>query len=1067
MKRVKRAGLSARIVLFALVSALLLAIPSVMWPVFARSPRAGWTGEARRARQSFLKSRLASHNSAEYLRALSDLASLDEPGALDVWRVALDNSNAQLRKQAWQKYRPVQPVLARRESVPQVVRISISSAELLSAARASGLDAVVWSERGDELIAAAPPYLVDELRREGRAVSVLYDTVSEWQAARSRGERQAREIEPAYQKYGSGEQVRIAVINLSARVAPVSGYSDWLGDHENIIMRKDSLVAYLDIFTSDGSAAAINSHIEEQYTRRGYRLEGFYTPDEFAAVAGKLFERSFNAGRRSEADRDGFRAALSDGRYHSYEETQNEFRELARSNPNLAQYVKIGTSYEGREIFALKLSRNAELDDPTKPDVLITGCHHAREWISVEAPVYFANQLIRNYTTDDAARYLLDRLQIWIVPIVNPDGLTYSQGSPNDQMDGARLWRKNRRPISAGDCSSSVGVDLNRNYDFQWRLRNDEPCQNPCSAERDCTRDDVGASDDPESEIYRGVTSASEPEVRALKSLMDDPNRNFRAQVDYHNYSQLILYPWGYQQFDAPDSTTLETLAGRVSDEIEAVAGRRYSPEQAVTLYSTTGSSSDYAYGVNRVAAPLVIEMRPDCCEFNVPESEIDAINRENWAGLQPVLNWAAGPPILESVKAYSMGANGEFSKLIYSARWQGPADLSSSDRQMVIETRFPGVEPGPLQLHLQFSKTMNSALAPRATLGRDGRLDELRLVATGVGDGWQRTSYRDDTWIGQTVITEDNNLTSAWQLAVSSKDPTGLELDAAPESRADYATGTGRWRSYEDSNGEGTGGGTDTRHTLAPTLRGNFLGVFVASPGGGERLAGGDEYTIAWTVPKESGFIPAEGELYLSTDGGTSYARLVQGFPGGSEKYKLQLPQLATSRARVRLIVIDSTTHHSLTGDSQADFTIGANVGSAVQIGFVSSEKVVQNWSDSSFAGTQSSGSMRLIVNVKITNSGGMDIINPFLRVAELGRGNILLTRDAKSTPANGANQSIDVGGDNLLSPGETAEVRLVIGLVSKKKFNLSLNLYGVPASDTIAPAGAVRVWSGKPKNR
>jgi carboxypeptidase T len=1044
-----------------------LAIPNILWPVFASSTHRGWNGELRRARHDSLKARLSSPSPAEFSQALSDLALLDEPGALEVWRAALENSDPRLRRQAWRKYRDLQAGLARREMIPQVVRVAASSAELLRAARASGLDAVVWSDRGDEIIAAAPPYLIDEMRREGRAISVLYDSVSQWQSARSRGEREALEITPRYQERASGAQVRIAVIDLSTRTAPASGYSDWLGDHENIIMRRGSLIAHLDIFTSDGSAASIDSYIEERYARRGYRVEGFYTPDEFAAVAPGLFGKSFNAGGRAETTPGGFRAALSDGSYHSYEETQNEFRELARSNPSLARYVKIGTSYEGRDIFALKLTRNAELDDPTKPDVLITGCHHAREWISVEAPVYFANQLVRNYATDDAVRYFLDRLQIWIVPIVNPDGLTYSQSSPNDQMDGARLWRKNRRPVSSGDCSSSVGVDLNRNYDFQWRLRHDEPCQNPCTTGNDCTRDDVGASDDPENEIYRGSAPASEPEVRALKSLMDDPNRNFRAQIDYHNYSQLILYPWGYQQFGAPDATTLEMLASRMSEKIEAVAGRRYRPEQAVTLYSTTGSSSDYAYGVNNVAAPLVVEMRPDCCEFNVPESEIDSINRENWAGLQPVLNWAAGPPILESVKAYSIGPDGEFSKLVYSARWQGPADLSSSDRQMVVETRFPGIEPGPLQLHLQFSKTMNAALAPRATLGRDGRLDELRLVATGAGEGWQRTSYANDTWIGQTIITEDDNLTSPWQLAVSSNDHSGLELDATPETRADYATGTGRWGGYEDSSGEGTAGGTDTRHALAPTLRGNYPGVFLASPVGGERLAGGDEFTITWTVPKESGFIPAEGELYFSTDGGTSYARLVQGFHGGAEKYELQLPQLATARARIRLIVIDGTTRHALTGDSQADFTIGANVGSAARIDFVSSEKVVQNWSDSAFQGAQSSGSMRLVVNLRITNIGGEEIINPFLRVAEVNRGNILLTRDAKSTPANGANQSIDVGSDNRLSPGETVQARLVVGLVSKKKFNLLVNLYGVPASGDIAPAAAVRVWNSKPKNR
>ena len=90
--------------------------------------------------------------------------------------------------------------------------------------------------------------------------------------------------------------------------------------------------------------------------------------------------------------------------YHSYEQAQNEFKALAAAHPDLAAYVKLGQSYEGRDIFALKITRDAAADHTNKPDVLITGCHHAREWISVEAPIYFANQLINNYASDDFVR---------------------------------------------------------------------------------------------------------------------------------------------------------------------------------------------------------------------------------------------------------------------------------------------------------------------------------------------------------------------------------------------------------------------------------------------------------------------------------------------------------------------------------------------------------------------------------------------------------------------------------------------------------------------------------------
>ncbi|HEX8087400.1 MAG TPA: M14 family metallopeptidase, partial [Blastocatellia bacterium] len=804
---------TAAIILFSVL--LLVASAVLSWSVSAHSirgrERAGGEDVDRRARHARLKARLESKLPGEFQGALASVSSLDEQGALDLWQAALENANPEFRKEAWSKFQEAQPQLARKEFIPQVARISAPSIDVLRVAEKSGLDITVWSTAGSETVAAAPPYLIERLSREGFQTAIIYDSIADWQKALARGDRLAQSITPEYQteRPASESQVRIAVIDFARRTPPAPGYSEWLGDRENILMRNDSLAAYLDIFSSDGSQASINSHIREQYTKRGNKLVGFYTPEQFAGVAGRLFPgKSFDAGPRANKPKGGeIRPALANGRFHSYEETVAEFKSLATSRPDLARYVRLGPSYEGREIFALKISKDASVDDSTKSDVLITGCHHAREWISVESPVYFANRLVNSYAMDDSIKYLVDHLQIWIVPIMNPDGLTFSQGSPNDGMDIQRMWRKNRRPINAGGCVSSTGVDLNRNYNFQWRLRNDNPCSDYCSPNKNCLSDDVGASDDLNSEIYRGPQAESEPEVRAIKNLTNDPNRHFLAQLDYHNYSQLILYPWSYQQFPAPDSATLSGLAERMSDEIHAVSGKFYKPEQSIDLYATTGSSTDYAYGVNHVAVPLVVEMRPNCCDFKVAESEIAETNEENWSGARAVLNWAAGPPILEAVKVYSASPGSSSPKLVYSARWTDPADPSTSLRQLVVDTQFPGIEPGKLQVRLQFSKAMNTALAPRATLGRGGRLDELRLVATQADEGWQRTVYQNDTWIGETVITQDANLADAWRLAVSVNDTAGLGLDASPETIAQYATGSGRWAGYEDSDGAGSEG--------------------------------------------------------------------------------------------------------------------------------------------------------------------------------------------------------------------------------------------------------------------
>lgn len=1052
----------------AIASALLLAATSFSGSVSAGSSRNS-SGTDEDKRQADLKLRLNSKNAAEVQNALRELSKLDEPGALEIWQAALTNPDPQLKREAWALFRGVQSELVRKQSVPLITLIDGSADEVRRVASASKLDADIWTSSGRQTFAAVPPYLVERLRVAGLNVSVIYDSVSDWQKARAAGDVVAQSITPEYLSASEAgkTQMRVAVIDLSDRRSPRTGYSDWLGDHENLLMRDGSRLAYLDIFSSDGSVASIAAHVEEQYTRRGFRLLGFYTLEQFAEAAPRLFPgKGFNAGSRAKTTRhDDFSVALVNGNFHSYEQTLAEFKTLASAHPELARYVKLGSSYEGREIFALKISKDVEVDDASKADILISGCHHAREWISVESPVYIANKLISGYATDDSIKYLVDHLQLWVVPIVNPDGLTYTQNSPNDQLDPTRLWRKNRRPISVGTCASSVGVDLNRNYDYQWRTRGDSPCDDYCSGDRSCFIDDVGASDDLRSEIYRGPGPGSEPEVKAMKSLVDDPNRHFRAQLDYHNYSQLILYPWGYAPWGTDDAQTLSRLAQQVSDAVFGVDHVRYRPEQAIDLYATSGSSIDYAYGSNRVPAPFTIEMRPACCDFIVPESQIPVVNQENWEGAKTLMYWAAGPPFLESVKAYTIGSDGTFSRLVYSAHWGASADDPTGHRQMIVETRFSGIDPGGLQVRLQFSKPMSTSLPPRATLGRDGRFDEVALAAIDDSEGWKKTNYAGDTWIGETVIVEDQNLTSPWQLAVSATDPLGSALDGVPATVPSYLAGDRNWKNYEDSLSSGTSGGVDTQHTLAPGVKGDFPSVLVASPNGGERLAGGDFYTVVWTAPNAS---EDEQTLLLSTDGGFSFQPLTEHVPPSAQSFSVFLPNVSTARARIRLLAVDPASHSFIFAASRADFSIGLNVGSAADIQFVSSERMDLNWTDTSFEDPTDteSGSSRFAINLRITNQGSVPIINPFLRVEELNR-NIVLTRDPRSGWAGGARLSIDAGSDNVLSPGETADARLVIGLLKAKKFSMSVALYGVPSQGSISPGDPVKVWSGKPKNR
>lgn len=289
------------------------------------------------------------------------------------------------------------------------------------------------------------------------------------------------------------------------------------------------------------------------------------------------------------------------GDFHSYRELESDLIALEEAYPGTMRLVVIGTSLEGRNIYAAKISDAPERDDG-EPGVLILGCHHAREWISVDVPLLLARYLAGNAGSDPAVRSLLARGEIWIVPLVNPDGLEYS-------IDVYRYWRKNRRANADG----SFGVDLNRNYGYMWGL------------------DDEGSSPSPPSEVFRGTAAFSEPETRAVRDLF--LSREFRAVVSYHSFSQTILYPWGYADVATDRDDLLLEIGLEMAGLIETVNGRVYScGRSASSLYVTNGDTTDWTFAEAGVPS-YTIELPPVDIErggfFNA-EADIEAVFREN-----------------------------------------------------------------------------------------------------------------------------------------------------------------------------------------------------------------------------------------------------------------------------------------------------------------------------------------------------------------------------------------------------------------------------------------------------
>ncbi len=300
------------------------------------------------------------------------------------------------------------------------------------------------------------------------------------------------------------------------------------------------------------------------------------------------------------------------GRFHTYLELRNDLFWLEEMYPQIARIHDIGDTIEGRDILAIKISDNVEFDE-MEAEVLLIGCHHAREWLTVEVPYFIAQYLVEQYDVDPEIKRIVDNSELWIIPMLNPDGLEYS-------IHTFRWWRKNRRDNGDG----SFGVDPNRNYSYMWGF------------------DDEGSSPNGWSQVYRGKSPLSEPETDALSMLFIQ--REFQAAISYHTYSELILYPWGYTYQPTLDQELLHYLASTMSDLMKGVNNRYYLPRQASTgLYTTNGSFIDFAYGWYNIPA-FCIEMRPESVVlggFIISEQEILDAFWENLPAALFLTDWA------------------------------------------------------------------------------------------------------------------------------------------------------------------------------------------------------------------------------------------------------------------------------------------------------------------------------------------------------------------------------------------------------------------------------------------
>ena len=256
------------------------------------------------------------------------------------------------------------------------------------------------------------------------------------------------------------------------------------------------------------------------------------------------------------------------GGYFLVEEIYSEFDRMMEKYPDYISKFPIGKSIEGREIYSYCIGNRACFSDNIFPQVLISALHHAREPGSVFTVLYYFWDLFKRFDlNDNISQYILNTRHIYIIPVVNPDGVIYNeQTKPN----GGGLWRKNRRI----NTDSSIGVDINRNYgpDYAWNSPNN------------------GSSTVGKIETYRGTAPFSEPETQRVRDFVKD--KQIKIAVNFHTTGNSVFYPYSYLTSVCADSLWYRGFLS------ENYRNNRYlfGMDNDVINYPTRGSADDFLY---------------------------------------------------------------------------------------------------------------------------------------------------------------------------------------------------------------------------------------------------------------------------------------------------------------------------------------------------------------------------------------------------------------------------------------------------------------------------------------
>lgn len=309
---------------------------------------------------------------------------------------------------------------------------------------------------------------------------------------------------------------------------------------------------------------------------------------------------------------------------------------MVQQHPTFCRLDTIGYSTTGDlPLVCLKLSDHPDVQED-EPRVLYNGVHHACELVGNEICLFLAHDLVERYGSDPSVTRWIDSNQIFILPVVNPDGHAINM---ND-LDS--MWRKNTHDFNHNGIwdPDTDGVDLNRNYDFLWETG--DPNQG--------------------SRYYRGESASSENETRAIRELARREKLVF--DICWHSdkdptLGQTVYYPWRWGNGFCPDYPEIKTIAESVGRRIvndlgsgfyATIYGRATEGGLARNwLYYAVGT---FAYTIEVSTGYQIPGYRVDSLCRRVLPGAYYLLDRTHGSGITGhVIDSASGLPLVAEVK--------------------------------------------------------------------------------------------------------------------------------------------------------------------------------------------------------------------------------------------------------------------------------------------------------------------------------------------------------------------------------------------------------------------------------